>query len=261
MIFEIIEEVTIIANGFQNNLKTRFIIDFSLLHKTEDNRIYSIKKEKINTISVYDNNLSKIISELEDYNYPIKIKTDYKGDFLEIYDHENWLVDWYNRTNDILIKYDNSQDVIDIRERYYEMLKDKELFTKSKFKEPYWNLFFFNPPLDNVNNLDIGTILNWNIKPVGLISCKGRTTILDPRSRDAIITFDSNQKISEEIIEFLKQKTKKTEIKWDEEKVKVTTESHFNTVENKIKKKRAHFSFFINEVISYKEEIIITLKN
>lgn len=260
MVFEIIEETNILMNGFQKKLKTRFNIDFSLHNKTEDERIYIINKERINTIPVQDNAFLKILEEFETLNYPIKIKTDYKGHFMEIYDHENWTIEWDKKADELIEELGDLENAKEIKANYFEIIKDQELFTKNKFKEAYWNLFFFNPPIDNVNVSDIGTTLDWNIKAIGSIPCVGRTAILNPGSKVTIIAFDSTQRVTPNIIEVLKPKIK-ADVRWDEQRVKLHTELHFDTIEKKVKKKTAYFNFSIKDVVSYTEEIIINLKN
>lgn len=259
MIFEIIEETTILMNGFQKETKTRFNIDFSLFSKTEDERIYIINKEKIHTIPIQENAFLRIVEELETLNYPIKIKTDYKGHFVEIFEHEKWLEEWDSRAQELIEKFDYFDKAKDVKEYYYNIIKDREVFTKAKFKEPYWNLFFFNPPIDNVNLPDIGTTLKWNIKAIGQIPCIGRTTILNPGSKDIIISFDSYQRLTHNIIDLLKPHIKRG-IRWEDQTVKLHAESHFDNVEKKIKRKSALFQFLINEEIRYIEKINITLK-
>lgn len=261
MVFEIIEENSILMNGFHKELKTRFTIDFSLYTKTADERIYIINKERINTIPVQESAILRVIDQLETLNYPIKIKTNYKGDFIEIHDHENWLLEWNKRADELIkSEFNYLEKAGEIKEYYYNIIKDQETFTKNKFKEPYWNLFFFNPEIDNVNLPDIGTTLNWNIKAIGTIPCVGRTTILNPGSREIIISFDSYQRLSNNIIEALKSKINK-EVRWDEQTIKIHTESHFDSVEKKVRKKSAHFQFLIKEEIRYTENITIIMKN
>ncbi len=261
MVFEIIEEVNILMNGFQKEVKTRFNIDFSLFNKTEDERIYIINKQKINTIPVQESPILRVIEQLESLNYPIKIKTDYKGHFMEIHEHEKWLNEWNKRADELIEKeFDYFDKAKEIKAYYFDIIKDVDAFTKNKFKEPYWNLFFFNPEIDNVNLPDIGTTLNWNIKAIGLIPCIGRTTILNPGSREIIISFDSYQRLSNNVIEVLKPNINR-EIKWDEQTVKLHTECHFDNVEKKVKKKSAYFQFLIKEEIRYTENITITSKN
>ena len=65
---------------------------------------------------------------------------------------------------------------------------------------------FFNPPIDNVNLPDLGTFLNWDIKALGIIPCIGRITVLNLEAKEIIISFDSTQKVTHNIIETLKPK-------------------------------------------------------
>ncbi|CAM3750006.1 hypothetical protein FLGE108171_13275 [Flavobacterium gelidilacus] len=260
MVFEIVEEVNIQTNGFLKKLKTRFMISFLLFNKTEDERIYIINKEKINNLPVQENEFLSIQEEFEALNFPIKIKTDYKGHFIGIHDHETWLAEWDLKAEEVIEMHEDPERARSVKNKYFDVIKDENFFTKNKFKQPSWNIFFFNPPIDNVNLPDLGTILNWNIQAIGTIPCVGRTAILNPESKEIIISFDSTQKLSHNIIENLKSKIK-ADIRWDEQRVKLHTESHFDTVEKKVKKKTAYFQFMIKDIISYTEDVTITLKN
>lgn len=260
MIFEIIEEINIMTNGYQKKLKNRFMISFLLFNKTEDERVYIINKEKINTFPVQENHFLSIQEEFENLNYPIKIKTDYKGHFSGIYEHEVWLAEWDLKAKAVVERHKNSPEIIDFKSKYYDTIKDETIFVYNKFKQPSWNIFFFNPPIDNVNLPDIGTVLTWDIKAVGIIPCIGRTTVLNPEAKDIIISFDSTQKLTHNIIETLKPKVK-GDIRWDEQRIKLYTESHFDTYDKKIKKKTAYFQFTIKDVISYSEDVTILFKN
>lgn len=259
MVFEIVEEINILTNGFQKKMKTRYTISFLLFNKTEDERVYIINKEVINTIPVQENEFLSIQEKFENLNFPIKIKTDYKGQFIGIYDHDTWLAEWNLKAEALVFNHKHSERMTIIKDNYFESIKNEEVFTKNKFKQPAWNIFFFNPPIDNVNLPDIGTILNWHIKAIGTIPCVGRTTVLNPEAKEIIISFNSTQKLSHNIVEKLKQ-TIKSDIRWDEQRVKLYTESHFDTYEKKVKKKTAYFQFLINDVISYSEDVTITLK-
>ena len=260
MVFEIVEEVNIQTNGFLKKEKTRYVISFVLFNKTEDERVYVINKEKINTIPIQANEFLSIQEEFENLNFPIKIKTDYKGHFAGLHDYEKWLSEWDLKAEELIVKHQDPERARSVKNKYFDVIKDEDFFTKNKFKQPSWNIFFFNPPIDNVNLPDLGTILNWNIQAIGTIPCVGRTAVLNPEAKEIIISFDSTQKLSINIIETLKPKIK-ADIRWDEQRVKLHTESHFDTVEKKVKKKTAYFQFLIKDIISYTEEVTITLKN
>ncbi|NJM80375.1 MAG: hypothetical protein HC854_13555 [Flavobacterium sp.] len=146
MVFEIIEEVNILMNGFQKEVKTRFNIDFSLFNKTEDERIYIINKEKINSVPVQESAILRVIEQLESLNYPIKIKTDYKGHFVGIHEHEKWLTEWDKRADELIDKEFSSFDKAkEIKAYYFDIIKDVETFEKINLKNHIGIYSFLTP--------------------------------------------------------------------------------------------------------------------
>src|SRR5690606_13074559 len=123
-----VEEINVMTNGYQKKLKNRFMISFLLFNKTEDERVYIINKEKINTFPVQDNYFLNIQEEFENLNYPIKIKTDYKGHFSSIYEHEVWLAEWDLKAKAVIEKHKSSPEIIDFKNKYYDTIKDETIF-------------------------------------------------------------------------------------------------------------------------------------
>ncbi|WP_310555417.1 hypothetical protein [Flavobacterium sp.] len=260
MVFEVTQSLAITMNGFQTTLKTRFNVEFLSLNKAEDKRVFGIKKNKAPSISIADNNYLEVLEELELQTYPIEIETDLEGNFLRILNHKKWLKDWEQKTATIPDGYEDSENVKDIRNKYYEVIKDEAKFVESKFKEPFWNLLFFNPPIDSENDPEIGTSLNWNLKSIGSTKCTGRTQLKNSTDEEVIIYFESKQKLSDDIVEKLKSKTGIIDLNWEDRKVNLQVGATFNTVEKKIKSKKALFELVIDGIFSYAEETIINFK-
>ena len=259
MIFEVIQSLTISINGHQSSLKTNFEIDFEIQEKTNSERIYIIKKDKATNIDDNENSHLVILEQLEWFTYPLKIATNLEGNFLRMLDHKKWLTSWEQKAQLLLDEYDNLENLKDIRDKYYEIVKDELKFTANKFKEPFWNLLFFSPPVDNVNNPDLGTILNWNIKSIGNLPCVGRTIIKNPASEEVIIYFESEQKITHNIVQTMQSKLQ--DVKWEEQKINLQVIANFDTTERKLKNKKAIFVFIIGNAFSYIEETNLVLKN
>jgi hypothetical protein len=260
MVFEVTQSLAITMHGFQNILKTRFNVEFLALNKDENKRVFGIKKNKFPNIPASDDSYSEIIEELDQYIYPIEIETDLEGNFLEILNYSKWLKNWELKTESIHLKFKDSQNAKNIRAKYFETIKDKDKFIENRFKEPFWNLLFFNPPLDKTNSSDLGTALNWNLMSIGLLNCSGRTELKNTSSEEVVIYFESRQKISEEIIEKLKTKTNLIDVNWEELKSNLQVGATFNTFEKKVKSKKALFELVIEGGFSYVEETVINFK-
>jgi hypothetical protein len=260
MVFEVTQSLAITMHGFQNILKTRFNVEFLALNKDENKRVFGIKKKKFPNIPAFDDSYSEIIEELELHIYPIEIETDLEGNFLEILNYNKWLKNWELKTDSSHLKFQDSQNAKNIRNNYFETLKDKQKFIENRFKEPFWNLLFFNPPLDKVNNQDLGTSLNWNLMSIGLLNCTGRTELKNTSSEEVVIYFESRQKITEEIIEKLKTKTNLNDVNWEDLKTNLQVGATFNTFEKKVKSKKALFELIIEGEPSYVEETVINFK-
>jgi hypothetical protein len=260
MVFEVTQSLTITMNGFQSSIKTRFEIEFLIHEKTEDKRIYIIKKAKVATLPISDNDNLKVVEELEWHTYPIKIATNLEGHFFGMLEHEEWLGNWEKNTQSIIKEYGNSANVKDIWNKYYEVAKDEKAFVANKFKEPFWNLLFFNPPIDNANQPDLGTTLNWNIKSIGIMPCVGKTKVRNPDASDVVIYFESQQRVGQDIIEGLESKARLQNVRWDDQKGVLQVASTFDTVQRKLKSKKALFEFIIKGHFSYVEETVIEFK-
>jgi hypothetical protein len=259
MVFEVTQSLAITMNGFQTTEKTRFDVEFLVLDKAENKRVFGINKKKTPSISINENYL-EVIEELDLQTYPIEIETDLQGNFLKMLNHKKWLKNWELKTATIAEKFEDSENVKYIRDKYLEIVSDEQKFTKYRFKEPFWNLLFFNPPIDVTNKPNIGTLLNWNLKSIGFTECEGRTELKSPSDEEVTIFFESKQKITQAIIEKLELKTGVQNINWNEQKTNLQIASVFNTVQKKLKNKKAIFELVIDGAFSYIEETIINFK-
>jgi hypothetical protein len=260
MVFEVTQSHTITMNGFQTSKKTKFDVEFLVLNKSENRRIYGIRKERITNVPFSDNNHLKILEDLEWHCYPIEIETDMEGNFIKMLHHKKWLKNWEQKTQLLNLEYRDEDYLKEIRNKFYEIVKDEEKIIENRFKEPYWNLLFFNPPIDQVNHPDLGTSLQWNIKSLGTIPCVGRTKLRNSDTDEVLIFFESLQKLTPEIIKEMKTKVDFPNVVWEDQKVNLQVGTTFNTAEKKLKDKKAFFEFRIEGHFSYVEETIINFK-
>lgn len=260
MIFEIVERIDCTINNLVQKIEKKFNIYFSIQQNTEQGKVYLVNKIIEKKENIKENVFLEVLATLEALTYPLKIETDSNGNFKNFFDFDNWLHEWLKNTKQIVNKFEDSENVKNIRNQYYDIIKEEAAFTKSKFKEAYWNLFFFNPPIDNKNKPDLGTTLQWNIKTIGIQTCTGRAKVINPASKEIIISFEANSEIEKSLLEKIRGKANKKGTEQEEVKIKLVTESYFDTIEKKIKKKKANFHLAMKNGFTYKEEITITLK-
>ena len=260
MIFQVEHSTAITISGYHSTTKSRFEIEFQLLEKSSQENIYLVKKNTRNEILFEENDFLKVIDALEWHTYPIKIAIDKSGNFLKIVDYNNWLENWEEKTESITEEYDQCENVKDIRRQFFQTLQDEKKFIANKFKEAYWNLFFFNPPLDHRDNPDLGTNINWHIKSLGLLNCVGRTRILNPVPTVIDICFESKPTVSQEIKDSINKKLNFTNFDTTKQTITLNTITNFDTTTRKINNKKAIFNFIIDGYVSYNEEVTITMK-
>lgn len=119
-----------------------------------------------------ENSFMEILHELEKSSYPVKIKVDEKGVFLNAAEHNRNVENWKQKTAGIQEKYQNA-DIF--RNQYLAAMEDENIFYGNKLKEPFWNLLMFAPSyVDNGGKTN--EAFTWNIKGIGDIECPGTIT-------------------------------------------------------------------------------------
>jgi hypothetical protein len=249
MIYKVEEKIKIKYNSFHKKMKTNFDFDVVLYNKNKEERFYLVNRNNVINIPEIDNNFVKLLSELEEINYPLKVKTNTKRVFIDIEDFDNWLKEWQIKASKISEKYNNEENIKDIVDNYYQIIKNKDVFIKNKFKEPFWNLFFYD---FNSKSFD------WHINTIGTMNCQGQNKSLKTGPGKETWKFESFQQLSEPIIEKLKQTTTTDKTDWNSQKAELTVEFYVDYVEQSTRLKKAFFSLTIDNVISYDEETTIT---
>ncbi|MCJ8153612.1 hypothetical protein MKJ01_07525 [Chryseobacterium sp. SSA4.19] len=116
-----------------------------------------------------ENSFMEILHELEQSSYPVTIKVDEKGFFLNAVDHQKNIESWKQKTKDIHEKYTNAEV---FRNKYLTAMEDENAFYTNKLKEPFWNLLLFAPSyVDNGEKNQ--EFITWNIKGIGSLECPG----------------------------------------------------------------------------------------
>ncbi|MGG5210691.1 hypothetical protein ACQWU4_17325 [Chryseobacterium sp. MIQD13] len=192
-----------------------------------------------------ENNFMEILHELEKNSYPVKIKVDEKGVFLNAIDHQKNIEGWKQKTEHIHEKYDNSEL---FRNQYLAVFEDEELFYKNKLKEPFWNLLLFAPSYVDNGGKNQESIA-WNIKGIGNIECPG---IIRAEQRDYGFDafFTSETIIPDNIKEEIDKKYLRQAGQY---KAELTIQMQYNSRKRQYAKKKADFIILDGDKIVYQE--------
>ncbi|PIF47698.1 hypothetical protein CLU96_4767 [Chryseobacterium sp. 52] len=192
-----------------------------------------------------ENNFMEILHILEQSSYPVEVKVDEKGVFLNASDHQKNIESWKQKTSGIQEKYQNS-DLF--RNQYLNALEDENLFYRNKLKEPFWNLLFFAPSFVD-NGGQNQESMTWNMKGIGDIECPGTITAQQrDYGFDAFFTSETivPAHIKEEI-------DKKYLERGEQYKVKLNIQMEYNSPKRQYSKKKADFILSDGDKILYRE--------
>ncbi|MCT2562318.1 hypothetical protein [Chryseobacterium herbae] len=192
-----------------------------------------------------ENSFMEILHELEQSSYPVEIKVDEKGQFLNASDHPKMVENWKQKTAGIQEKYQNA-DVF--RNQYLNALEDEPLFYKNKLKEPFWNLIFYAPSyVDNGEKTHENFM--WNIKGIGVVECAG-TILANQRDYGFDAFFTSEISLPDDIKEEI---DKKYQHRAEQYKATLTIQMEYNSPKRQYSKKKADFILSDGEKILYRE--------
>ena len=143
------------------------------MHIHEEENEDETKNWQINKIEEeseeYKNIFMEVLHFMEKSTYPLVVKVDDRGVFLEAIEHSKNVERWKKRVETLGKKYNNVDQFI---HPYLETMQNEELFYKNKYKESFWNLFFFAPTYINTGYRNEESIV-WNLKTIGDIECAG----------------------------------------------------------------------------------------
>jgi hypothetical protein len=257
MTFEITHKINTIVNDIAKEIQTSFNVEFLALEKKSTFNTYEISKTKVINNPGHENTYLTFLENLEQLTYPIKIQTTTQGKFVKLIEYKEWLERWEENTAILMEEYDGNKNAQDILERFNLNVYDEKTFTKNKFKEPFWNLIFFNPEVDEEQSSN--TAIGWNIKSIGNLECVGKTKFVISDAGESLLCFESQEVLNEkctEMINFItNNKDNKKEYVTNLEVITALDTSH-----KKIKYKSALFEIQTDTLFQYKEETFLNIK-
>lgn len=192
-----------------------------------------------------ENSFTEILYELEKSSYPVRIKVDEKGVFLNPINHSEHVENWKQKTAGLMEKYQNANV---FRDQYLIALEDENTFYRNKLKEPFWNLLMFAPSYaDNGEKTDES--FTWNIKGIGNIECPGTITA-EQREYGFDAFFNSEIIVPDHLKEELDKKYSHQPGTY---KAELNIQMEYNSPKRQYSKKKADFMISDGEKIVYRE--------
>ena len=246
-------------NGVATKTVTTFDLEYFCHNQKENTTVVVIKKHSTPTLPGKENNFLELLQQLEAYTYPIAVEVSKHGDFIHIVNHENWLENWNKNTLAFLDNHGYSEEATGIQQRFYEIVKDENVFTNNKFKEPFWNLFFFNPAFDIEQPVPLPAHITWDIKTFGTIAFKGTIQRTNTGGRTAVTRFEATQQPDATLAETLGSILRLPGTDWQQQAAKLEIVTEFDLMYNRLQQKSAILEFTIGSHFSYLEKTTITL--
>ncbi|MFN1216968.1 hypothetical protein ACKW6Q_08285 [Chryseobacterium kwangjuense] len=196
-----------------------------------------------------ENRLMEVFHELEKSSYPVKIRVDEKGIFLNAADHNQNVENWKQKTAGLPEK---SQHADLFRNQYLSVLEDEKIFYRKKLKEPFWNLLLFAPYYAD-NGEKTNESFTWNIKGIGDIECPGTITA-EQRDYGFDAFFNSEITVPDQLKEEIDKKYSHHPGTY---KAELNIHMEYNSPKRQYSKKKADFMISDGEKIVYREISII----
>ncbi|MBF7091734.1 hypothetical protein IUY40_09285 [Flavobacterium sp. ALJ2] len=258
MTFEITHKISTIVNDNAKEIQTSFNVEFLALEKKSNFNTYEISKTKVINTPSHKNSYLTFLENLEQLTYPIKIQTTSQGEFVKLIEYREWLERWEENTAILMEEYDGNENAKDILEKFNINVYDEQIFMQNKFKEPFWNLIFFNPKIEDDEQSNNITI-NWNLKSIGNVECTGKTKFVKSDTGESLLCFESQDVINEgctEIINFITS----NKANQNEYMTKVKAITALDTSHSRVKYKSAIFEIQKDTSFHYKEEIFLNIR-
>jgi hypothetical protein len=259
-VYQVDQVLETLLNGVATKTATTFDFEYFCHNQKENTIVIVIKKHSALALPGTENNFLELLQQFEAYTYPIAVEVSKHGDFIHIVNHKNWLENWNKNTLAFLEQHSYSEEATDLQQQFYEIVKDENVFAKNKFKEPFWNLFFFNPAFDIKHLTPSAADITWDIKTFGPIAFQGTIQCTNTNGRTATTRFEATQPPDTALAETLQSMLQLPGTGWQQQAAKLEIVTEFDLMYDRLQQKSAILEFTIGSHFSYLEKTIITLK-
>lgn len=255
---------TIVIEKYPRTIESDFTIELKYVDDKEDSRIWEINKTEpvIKNIDEKDKSL-QLLKTLEAFTYPMKIKVDVCGNFIELVDHSDWVEGWRVKAKKLAREQYDVDGNLDMFQQFYEIIRDSQKFLENKSRESFWKLLFLNFKI--AVPLDAGYAgkesFFWDLMQLGKKQLKGKATgyVSDNKF---IQHFKCKELLDKEIIKrAIDIYGLKPVYDMYAPSINFTIDTITEEGSRKLISKKAVLNLMIEDQLNYKEEISIVFNN
>lgn len=166
----------IVVNKFPRKIESEFLVQITCKEESQEGMLWEINKTspEISEINENDKSLA-LLKSLEDFTYPITVKTDTSGNFIALENHKDWVEEWRAKAKHLAMEEYDVNGNLDLFQKFYEIILDEKKFLENKNREGFWKLLFLNfkiaIPLDP--NYSHKESFYWDLMHLGSKHIKG----------------------------------------------------------------------------------------
>lgn len=254
----------IVIDRYPRTIESDFTIEMRCIEDNDSSRVWQVIKTSpvIKNIDEKDRSL-QLLKTLEQFTYPLNVRVDSCGNFIELVNHSEWVETWRVKAKKLAQEEYDTDGNTDIFQQFYEILLNEQKFLDNKNREPFWKLLFLNfkiaVPLDA--QFDNKESFTWDLMQLGTKHLKGKVSgfVADWKF---VQHFKCKELLDKEIIE------KAVDIyglKPVHDMYAPLIEFEIDTVTEeetrKLISKKAVLDLIIEDQLNYKEEISIVFNN
>lgn len=250
----------IVIDRYPRVIESDFTIELGCIEDNEQYKVWEINKTSPVIKNVDDKDKSlQLLRALEEFTYPIKVKVDGCGNFLELYNHAEWVENWRIKAKKLAQEEYDVDGNVEIFQQFYEILLDQQKFLDNKNRESFWKLLFLNfriaVPLDEA--FSSKESFSWDLLQLGTAHIKGKVAGI-VSERKFVQQYSAKELLAKDMIQ---KATDTYKLKPVEDiysptidfKVDIITEEGTR----KLISKKAVLDLVIEDKLNYKEEINI----
>lgn len=251
---------TIVIDNYPRTIESDFRIELRCIENNNGSRVWEINKTNpvIKNIDKKDNSL-QLLKTLEGFTYPIQVRVDGCGNFIELIDHEQWVENWRVKAKKLAQEEYDTDGNVDIFQQFFEIIRNEKKFLENKNRESFWKLLFLNfkiaVPIDA--NFTGKESVNWDLIQLGSKLMKGLTNGF-VEGRNFVQHFKSRELLGKDSVEHA---VRSYNLKPVYDVYAPTVQLDIDTITDDATRmlisKKAVLNLVIEDQLKYKEEISI----
>lgn len=241
-------------------VESDFEIELSCIEDLGEDKIWEINKKNVKIKNVdLENETLRLLSCLEDYTYPVQIKVDQCGNFIEVMNHKEWTENWRSKAKKLAIEEYDVNGNLEVFQKFYEVILNQRKFIENRAKEAYWNLLFINfriaVPIDK--NYTTDQACYWDLAVVGRQEIKGHNST-DLVNDNFVMNFKAHDNLDKHLIERIVDRYGLEKgADFFSSKMNATIDVEIENETRKLNYKSALIEFNVENQFSYSENITI----